>query len=63
MVVKSIDRLGRNYNEIQIQWRILTREKGIDIVVLDFPLLDIRGRDEENLTGLFISDLVLQILS
>ncbi len=63
MVIKSIDRLGRNYNEIQNQWRILTREKGIDIVVLDFPLLDTRGRDEENLTGLFISDLVLQILS
>ena len=46
LYIKSIDRLGRNYEEIQIQWRILTKEKGIDIVVLDMPLLDTRrGKD------------------
>ena len=61
LYVMSIDRLGRNYEEIQSQWRILTKEKGIDIVVLDMPLLDTRqGKD---LMGTFISDLVLQILS
>ena len=61
LYILSIDRLGRNYEEIQMQWRILTKEKGIDIVVLDMPLLDTRnGRD---LMGTFISDLVLQILS
>ncbi len=62
LVIKSIDRLGRNYDEIIEQWRILTKEKGVDIVVLDMPLLDTRvqGRD---LTGTFIADLVLQILS
>lgn len=59
--IKSIDRLGRNYAEIQEQWRIITREKGTDIVVLDMPLLDTRqGKD---LLGTFISDLVLQLLS
>ena len=62
LVVKSIDRLGRNYDEILDQWRYLTREKGIDIVVLDIPLLDTR-RNDRNLTGTFIADLVLQILS
>ena len=57
----SIDRLGRNYEEIQEQWRVLTKEKGVDICVLDMPLLDTRrGRD---LMGTFIADLVLQILS
>lgn len=57
----SIDRLGRNYEEIQEQWRILTKEKGVDICVLDMPLLDTRqGKD---LMGTFIADLVLQILS
>lgn len=57
----SIDRLGRNYEEIQNQWRILTKEIGIDICVLDMPLLDTRnGKD---LMGTFIADLVLQILS
>ena len=57
----SIDRLGRNYEEIQSQWRILTKEIGIDICVLDMPLLDTRnGKD---LMGTFIADLVLQILS
>lgn len=59
--IKSIDRLGRNYEEIQNQWRILTKEKGIDIVVLDMPLLDTRrGKD---LMGTFLSDIVLQVLS
>ena len=61
LYIKSIDRLGRNYGEILEQWRILTKEKGIDIVVLDMPLLDTRrGKD---LMGTFIADLVLQILS
>ena len=61
LYIKSIDRLGRNYNEIQEQWRILTKEKGIDIVVLDMPLLDTRrGKD---LMGTFLSDIVLQVLS
>ena len=61
LYIKSIDRLGRNYGEIQDQWRILTKEKGVDIVVLDMPLLDTRnGKD---LMGTFIADLVLQILS
>lgn len=61
LYILSIDRLGRNYEEIQNQWRILTKEKGIDIAVLDMPLLDTRrGKD---LMGTFIADLVLQILS
>lgn len=61
LYVKSIDRLGRNYREILEQWRILTREKGVDIVVLDMPLLDTRrGKD---LIGTFLSDIVLQLLS
>ena len=61
LYILSIDRLGRNYEEIQNQWRILTKEKKIDIVVIDMPLLDTRqGRD---LMGTFIADLVLQILS
>ena len=61
LYIKSIDRLGRNYEEIQQQWRVLTREKGIDIVVLDMPLLDTRrGKD---LMGTFLSDIVLQVLS
>lgn len=61
LYVKSIDRLGRNYEEIQNQWRLLTKEKGIDIVVLDMPLLDTRrGKD---LVGTFLSDIVLQVLS
>ena len=61
VVVKSIDRLGRNYGEIQDQWRIITKEKQADIVVLDMPLLDTRQKAED-LTGTFIADLVLQIL-
>lgn len=61
LYVKSIDRLGRNYGEILEQWRLLTKEKGVDIVVLDMPLLDTRsGKD---LMGTFIADLELQILS
>lgn len=61
LYIMSIDRLGRNYEEIQEQWRILTKEIGIDICVLDMPLLDTqRGKD---LMGTFIADLVLQILS
>ncbi len=61
LYIKSIDRLGRNYEEILEQWRILTKQKGIDIVVLDMPLLDTRrGKD---LMGTFLSDIVLQILS
>lgn len=61
LYIKSIDRLGRNYEEIQTQWRIITKEKGVDIVVLDMPLLDTRR--EKNLLGTFISDIVLQLLS
>ena len=61
LYIMSIDRLGRNYEEIQQQWRYLTKEIGIDIVVIDMPLLDTRqGKD---LMGTFIADLVLQILS
>ena len=61
LYIKSIDRLGRNYAEILEQWRILTKDKGIDIVVLDMPLLDTRrGKD---LMGTFLSDIVLQVLS
>ena len=61
LYILSIDRLGRNYEEIQNQWRILTKEKGADICVIDMPLLDTRnGKD---LMGTFIADLVLQILS
>lgn len=62
LVVKSIDRLGRNYEEILGQWRIITKEKRVDIVVLDMPLLDTRKKGQD-LTGTFIADLVLQILS
>lgn len=61
LYIKSIDRLGRNYEEILNQWRIITKEKGIDIVVMDMPLLDTRR--DKNLLGTFISDLVLQLLS
>ncbi|MDY5941612.1 MAG: recombinase family protein [Eubacteriales bacterium] len=61
LYIKSIDRLGRNYEEILVHWRSLTKEKGIDIVVLDMPLLDTRrGKD---LMGTFLSDIVLQVLS
>ena len=61
LYIKSIDRLGRNYGEILEQWRILTKDKGIDIVVMDMPLLDTRrGKD---LMGTFLGDIVLQVLS
>lgn len=61
LYIKSIDRLGRNYSEILEQWRILTKERGVDIVVLEMPLLDTRrGKD---LMGTFLSDIVLQVLS
>ncbi len=62
LVIKSIDRLGRNYEEIIEQWRIITKEKFVDIIVLDMPLLDTRNQGRD-LTGTFIADLVLQILS
>lgn len=62
LVVKSIDRLGRNYEEILDQWRLITKEKRADIVVLDMPLLDTRQTGKD-LTGIFVADLVLQILS
>ena len=61
LVVKSIDRLGRNYEEILEQWRIITKEKGVAIVVLDMPLLDTRR--ERDLTGILVADIVLQLLS
>lgn len=61
LYIKSIDRLGRNYEEVLEQWRVLTKEKKVDIVVLDMPLLDTRrGKD---LMGTFLSDIVLQVLS
>lgn len=61
LYILSIDRLGRNYEEIQKQWRIITKEKNVDVCVIDMPLLDTRqGKD---LMGTFIADLVLQILS
>lgn len=61
LVIKSIDRLGRNYDEILAQWRLLTKEKQVAVVVLDIPLLDTRqGRD---LTGVLIAGIVLQLLS
>ena len=62
LYIKSIDRLGRNYNEILEQWAVITKEKQVNIVVLDMPLLDTRDKGQD-LMGVFISDLVLQILS
>lgn len=61
LYVKSIDRLGRNYKEIQDQWRVLTKEMEVDVVVIDMPLLDTRVY--KDLMGTFIADLVLQVLS
>ncbi len=61
LFVKSIDRLGRNYADLNEQWRIITKEKGADIVVIDMPLLDTRR--EKNLLGTLISDIVLALLS
>lgn len=60
--IKSIDRLGRNYTEIIEQWKILTKKKKVDLVVIDFPLLDTRKK-VNGVTGTFIADLVLQIMS
>ena len=62
LVFQSIDRMGRNYDDILEQWRIITREKHSDIVILDMPLLDTRVRDRD-FTGTFLADLVLSILS
>lgn len=62
LVIKSIDRLGRNYEEILLQWRIITKEKQVNMVVLDMPLLNTRETGSD-LTGTFVADLVLQILS
>ena len=61
LYLMSIDRLGRNYEEIQSQWRFLTKERGVDIAVIDMPLLDTRNR--KDLMGTFLADIVLQILS
>ena len=61
LYIKSIDRLGRNYADLNEQWRIITKEKGADIVVIDMPILDTRR--EKNLLGTFISDIVLALLS
>lgn len=61
LYILSIDRLGRNYEEIQQQWRVLTKEKGADVCVIDMPLLD--TRQDKDLMGTFVADLVLQILS
>lgn len=61
LVIKSIDRLGRNYDEILVQWRTITKTKGAAIVVLDMPLLDTRGH--KDLIGRLIADIVLQLLS
>ena len=63
LVLCSLDRLGRNYEEILEQWRYITRTKQSDVVVLDFPLLDTRVRGEGDLTGRFVADMVLQVLA
>ena len=62
LVIKSIDRLGRDYEEILEEWRVITKRRGADIVVLDMPLLDTRAAPG-NVTGVFIADIVLQLLS
>ncbi len=62
LIVASIDRLGRNYTEILEQWRRVTKEKGADVLILDMPLLDTRTQNRD-LTGVFIADMVLQLLS
>lgn len=62
LYIKSIDRLGRNYEQIIEQWNFLTKVKEVNIIVMDFPLLDTRNKDK-TLTGKFIADIVLQILS
>ena len=63
LVVKSIDRLGRNYDEILGQWRLLTKQRSVDIVVLDMPLLDTRSTSGHGVTGKLIADIVLELLS
>ena len=63
LYILSIDRLGRNYDEILSQWRLITKEKDVDIVVLDMPVLDTRGKHEGDLMGKVIADVVLQLLS
>ena len=63
LYVPSIDRLGRNYEDILSQWRMLTKERGVDIVVLDMPILDTRQKHEGDLMGVVIADVVLQLLS
>ena len=63
LVIPSIDRLGRNYDEVLEEWRRITKVKRADVVVLDMPLLDTRGSSIQGITGVFISDLVLQLLS
>lgn len=63
LVVKSIDRLGRNYDEILGQWRLLTKQRSVDIVVLDMPLLDTRTTSGHGVTGKLIADIVLELLS
>lgn len=62
LIITSLDRLGRNYTEIIEQWGLINKKKKVDIVVLDMPLLDTR-QSNKNLTGIFLSDIVLQILS
>lgn len=63
LVVKSIDRLGRNYDEILGQWRLLTKQRSIDIVALDMPLLDTRSTSGHGVTGKLIADIVLELFS
>ena len=63
LYIQSIDRLGRNYDEILNQWRIITKEKGVDVVVIDMPILDTRARHDGDLMGKVIADVVLQLLS
>ena len=63
LVVKSIDRLGRNYDEILGQWRLLTKQRSVDVVVLDMPLLDTRSTSGHGVTGKLIADIVLELLS
>jgi DNA invertase Pin-like site-specific DNA recombinase len=63
LYISSIDRLGRNYEDILSNWRMLTKERGVDIVVLDMPVLDTRQRHEGDLMGKVIADVVLQLLS
>ena len=63
LVIQNIDRLGRNYSEILKEWRIITEEKGVAIVVLEMPLLDTRNKYENDITGKLISNIVLQLFS